>query len=403
MKKNGDLQVSDIHAVSRLTVAAVEGLIDLAESLHEEIIQVLLPAGAAHEITSFTYRQVRLTVALASRGSDFLLSRFQPAAGDRVSSLEREAMLAALNGVLGDFLESSGNALAIRMRLRRDGRPLELTKRALAAAIPEANGKMLILLHGLCRCDLQWHRAGHDHGAALARDFGYTPVYLHYNSGLHVSANGREFAALMETLVRRWPVPVEEVAILAHSMGGLVARSACYYGKTVGHVWLRHLRKIIFLGTPHHGAPLERGGNWLAATLGRSPYTAPFAKLGRIRSSGITDLRYGNLLDQDWEGRDRFNDAADRRQPVPLPKGVKCYTIAATTGRRSGDLRDRLLGDGIIPLKTALGIHPARERTLAFPKTRQWVAYGTHHLDLLNRLEVYEKIKEWLTPEAKHK
>jgi pimeloyl-ACP methyl ester carboxylesterase len=201
---------------------------------------------------------------------------------------------------------------------------------------------------------------------------------------------------LMEALVKHWPVPVEEVAILAHSMGGLVARSACYYGKAAGHAWLEHLDKIIFLGTPHNGAPLERGGNWLGATLGRSTYTAPFARLGRIRSAGITDLRYGNLLDEDWQGRDRFEHAADSRRPVPLPAGVKCYAIAATTGRRAGDFKDRFLGDGLIPLDTALGRHGLRPYTLSFPKSRQWVAYGIHHLDLLGRLEVYEKIREWL-------
>ena len=400
--KNGHFHASDLHGVSRLAVAAVEGMIDLVEALHGKIIHASLPEGATGGITGFAYRNLRVSMVIVSRWCDLLL--VQPAApGEKASSTQRETALAILNGLMGDYLVDSGNPLAIQMRLRHNGQPLELKKRALAAAIPGVNGKLLILVHGLCRCDLQWRRGGHDHGAVLARDLGYTPIYLHYNSGLHVSVNGREFSAMMEALVHQWPVPISEMAILAHSMGGLVARSACYYAKAADHVWLQHLGKMIFLGTPHHGAPLERGGNWLTAVLGRSAYTAPFARLGKIRSAGITDLRYGNLLDEDWEGRDRFEHTADYRRPVPLPKGVKCYTIAGTTGRRAGDLRDRLLGDGIVPLDTALGRHPQQSRTLSFPKSRQWVAYGIHHLDLLGRLEVYEKIRQWLAQGARQK
>lgn len=123
-------------------------------------------------------------------------------------------------------------------------------------------------------------------------------------SGLHIPTNGREFADLLEALITCWPVPVEELAIIGHSMGGLLARSAWHYGNAAGHDWSRHLNKLVFLGTPHHGAPLERGGNWVDIVLGASPYTAPFARLGRIRSAGITDLRHGYLLDEDWEGRE---------------------------------------------------------------------------------------------------
>ena len=403
MVKNGHFHASDLRGVSQLAVAAIEGMLDLVEALHGKIIQASFPEGATGAITGYAYRNLRVSVHIVSRWCDLLLARSATAPGEEASSTERETALAILNGLMGDYLADSGNSLAIEMRLRHNGQPLSLRKRALAAAIPEANGKLLILIHGLCRCDLQWRRGGHDHGAALARDLGYTPIYLHYNSGLHVSANGRKFSALMEALVKQWPVPISEMAILGHSMGGLVARSACYYGKAAGHVWLQHLGKMIFLGTPHHGAPLERGGNWLTAVLGRSAYTAPFARLGKIRSAGITDLRYGNLLDEDWQGRDRFEHAGDDRRPVPLPKGVQCYTIAGTTGRRAGDLRDRLLGDGIVPLDTALGRHPQRSRTLSFPKSRQWVAYGIHHLDLLGRLEVYEKIREWLAQGARQK
>ena len=260
---------------------------------------------------------------------DALLAQLDAALDPAATSAEREAVQAAVNGVLGDHLAASANPLAIPMRLRRDGQPLDLTTPALAAALPQPTGKILVLAHGLCMNDRQWQRKGHDHGAALAADAGFTPVYLHYNSGLHVSTNGRAFAGQLEALLGAWPVPVDELVILGHSMGGLLARSACHYGELAGHAWPRHLRKIVFLGTPHHGTTFERGGNWVTVALGVSRYTAAFARLGKIRSAGITDLRYGSFLDEDWEDQDRFARDSDTRRILPLPDGVQCYAIGA--------------------------------------------------------------------------
>jgi hypothetical protein len=176
-------------------------------------------------------------------------------------------------------------------------------------------------------------------------------------------------------------VPLREFAIVAHSMGGLVARSACRCGALAGHQWAGRLDKLVFLGTPHHGAPMERGGNWIDIVLGASPYTAPFARLGKLRSAGITDLRYGNLADEDWQGRDRFA-RGDRRRFVPLPDGVQCFAIGATTARKPDGRARRLPGDGLVPLASALGRHDDPRHTLANPRSRQRIAYGCGHLDL---------------------
>ncbi|MEO5765637.1 MAG: alpha/beta hydrolase, partial [Casimicrobiaceae bacterium] len=146
----------------------------------------------------------------------------------------------------------------------------------------------------------------------------------------------------------------------------------------------------------HHGAPLERHGNVVDRLLGVSRYTAPFARLGRLRSAGITDLRYGNLVDEDWMGRDRFAGTGDVRQAVPLPAGVACFTVAATTGKRSGDLSDRLIGDGIVPLASALGHHDSPGRALDFAPSRQWIGHDMNHLDLLSRPAVYAQIRRWM-------
>jgi pimeloyl-ACP methyl ester carboxylesterase len=222
-------------------------------------------------------------------------------------------------------------------------------------------------------------------------------VYLRYNSGRHTSENGRDLALLLEQLVAAWPVPLQRFAVLGHSMGGLVARSALHAATHAGLGWPKRLDDLVFLGTPHHGAPLERAGHWVDLVLGATPYAAPFARLGRVRSAGITDLRHGLLLDEDWVGRDRFARGGDRRQPVPLPSGVRCGALAASLGAQGGTLKEKLLGDGLVPLDSALGRHADPARALAFPPDRQWVGYGMNHLDLLDRAEVYAQLKEWLS------
>ncbi len=394
---------SDLRGVSRLTIDAVTGVVGIVEAMHLNIASAPRVLRAAKRdrtrgITGLVYRSVRGVVGVVGHGLDRLLARLDPLLGKRSTWPGREALLAVLNGVLGDYLEASRNPLAIRMCVRRDGRPLPSDTRSLAAAIPPPVDKLVVLLHGLCMNDLQWNRKGHDHGAALSRDLGFTPVYLHYNSGRHISVNGREFADIMEALVSAWPVPLKELVLIGHSMGGLVARSAFQYGAAAGHAWVRRIDKLVFLGTPHHGAPLERGGNGVDILLGVSPYVAPFARLGKIRSAGITDLRYGNLVDEDWEGRDRFARTGDVRRAVPLPEGVSCYAIAATTGKRVGDLHDRLIGDGIVPLASALGRHADPRFALALSPSGQWIGYGMNHLDLLDHHDVYAKIRQWLSP-----
>ena len=159
---------------------------------------------------------------------DTALALLEPLLAKRSTRPGYEALLAALNGVMGDWLDTRSNPLAIKMRLRCDGVALSLEPPALAAALPNASSRIVVLVHGLCMDDLQWARHGADFGAALARDLGVTPIHLHYNSGRHVSTNGREFAALMDALMRAWPVPLESIDLVTHSMGGLVARSALH-------------------------------------------------------------------------------------------------------------------------------------------------------------------------------
>jgi pimeloyl-ACP methyl ester carboxylesterase len=219
--------------------------------------------------------------------------------------------------------------------------------------------------------------------ASLAASLGYTPVHLRYNTGRSIASNGEDLAALLETLLAHWPRPVEELAIVGHSMGGLVARSAEYHARQSGHDWPSRLRKLVFLGTPLHGAPLERGGHRLDYVMELSPYVAPFTRIGKSRSSGITDLRYGSVTRAE-------------REFVPLPKGVACYALAANLGTTHDLLGEKLVGDGLVPIDSALGRHADAGRTFAIPAERQWVGHRMGHLELLHRREVYAQLRKWL-------
>jgi len=361
--------------------------------MHRIIASNILPGTPTAELIASTtaaiYETVRACTGLAGGSVDAMLSQLDSSAGEEPSTPERDAFLAALNGVVGDHLVATQNPLAIAMQWRRDGQPLGLDTERLAAAIPQPCGKLLELIHGLCMNDLHWTRQGHNHGTALAADLGWTPVYLQYNSGLHVSINGQGLAAFLEALTAQWPSPVSELAIIGHSYGGLVARSAEHYGTKAGFGWPKYLRRLVFLGTPHQGSVLERSGNLLHALLGLTPYSSPLTRVAAVRSAGITDLRYGNVLDEDWQGIDRFYDAGDHRHPFPLPRRVRCLAIAGST-QKTG----KHFGDGLVSVDSALGLHANRGNAPLFAKSRQWVGDGLNHWDLLSDSSVYRRIRD---------
>lgn len=396
------LHPSDALGFSRLAIDATSGMAEVVEAMHQTIAGAWTQGTPAHTLLTGTagmaYLAVRAITKLVGGGMDAVFTPLIPMLGTKESRPEREAMLAVVNGILGDHLAATENPLAIRMNFRRSGRPLQLERQHLAAAFPRRSGKLLVLVHGLCMNDLQWTRAGHNHGTALAREAGWTPVHLHYNSGLHVSTNGRSFADLIEKLVTQWPVRVRELAIVGHSGGGLISRSAYHYGLKAGHRWPEHLKKLVFLATPHHGSAVERGGNLVNVALSLSPYSAPLARVARIRSAGITDLRYGNVIDEDWAGIDHFHHSGDRRHAVPLPEEVRCFAIAAHTGKNSSRLHHEL-GDGLVSVNSALGRHKDPRLHLSFAKSRQWVGSPMNHWDLLSHPSAYTRIRGWLADE----
>lgn len=397
---------ADLRGAGRLAIDAVTGVVDLVEAVHANIVGLPGIFGASAKggtglVSGWVYRGIRGVTRLVGGSIDAALATLAPVLDRGMTLPQRDAVVAALYGVLGDHLAATGNPLAIPMRLRHEGEPLALGRRALQRRLPHASGRVLVLAHGLCMNDRQWRYGGHDHGAALARDLGYTPLYLHYNTGRRISDNGRQLSALLERLVAAWPVPIDELVIVGHSMGGLVARAACVVaeeqrddGRDVR--WLPQLRKLVFLGTPHHGAPLERAGSWVDLLLGASPYTAPFARLGRIRSAGIRDLRHGNVRASDWRGR-TADTREDGRSPAPLPPHVSGYAVAGTAQAPREDLAHTTLrGDGLVQVASAFGQHPQRRFTLRIPATRRALVHRTNHLELLGSDEVYAHLRRWL-------
>ena len=424
------LHLSDLQGLSQLATQGVLGVAGLAESVQGNVYKAVAagfgPLGSRfidraagssgvkpQGITGLVYGGVKGITRLAGGTANAVLSRAVPFANQRfgvqASAPQREAVLAALNGVLGDHLLATANPLAIAMTLRCQGQTLPLDRVALAQRLPQATGKILVVMHGLCMNDLQWNAAAKagvhtsSHPDILAKELGYTPVYLHYNTGLHTSVNGQQLAALLEQLLQTWPQPVQELSMLVHSMGGLVARSACSHAEKTGHAWRKQLKSIVFLGTPHHGAPLEQVGNWIDTVLGSNVVTRPFAAIGQIRSRGITDLRYGHVLESSWlvngQELNRFERKPDGREPLALPTDVACFTVAASmtnTSSQPSPAEVQLMGDGLVSVRSALGLHDEAQHTLAFAPENQYVAYGVSHMALLSRPEVSAQLVKWL-------
>jgi pimeloyl-ACP methyl ester carboxylesterase len=314
--------------------------------------------------------------------------------GPPVSSTRAgSAVIAAITGLTGDRLEEEGSPLAQPMALRVKGEPVPLEPDALAEAFPNATPDIVVFLHGLMETEFSWG-TGETYGTRLERGLGYTPMTVRYNSGLHISQNGRCLSELMDELVAAWPVEVERIALVGHSMGGLVARSACHRGAEDGAAWAQLVKTSVSLGTPHLGAPLEQAVHYLSAGLARLPETRPFANFLRRRSGGIRDLRQGSLVDEDWRDCDPDALRAAACAEVPLLEGATHCFISATVTRSDRHPVGRLIGDTLVLKPSATG----RSRTRRIPFEEEFGMHlgGAHHFALLNHPAVYDKLRDWL-------
>jgi pimeloyl-ACP methyl ester carboxylesterase len=359
-----------------------------------------LPARALHDaISGGVYAGLGGATRLAGIAADAGLGRRAVRDGRRLSGSPRGALVVgALNGLVGDTLEREGSDLQQPMSVRAGGLPVALERGALAEAHPDAGGRLVVFLHGLMETEFSWRIGAGPEGVTYAtrlrRETGCTPVELRYNSGRHISENGLSLADLLSELVAEWPVEVESVTLVGHSMGGLVARSACHLGAERGDGWARLVRHVISLGTPHTGAPLAQGVHWLSAGLHALPETRPFARFLRRRSAGIRDLRQGSLVDADWRDCDPDALRAAACQEIPLLDGATHCFVAATVTRSGRDPVSRLLGDCLVLQPSASG----RSRTRLIPFEEEYGVHvgGTHHLALLNHPAVYERMVGWL-------
>ncbi|GAA1292551.1 permease [Pseudonocardia aurantiaca] len=358
------------------------------------------PVRAAQDtITSTVYGLVRAGIAIVGTAAVTALDAVERTRTARPwTNTPRGRRLAGmLNGAVGDHLHDRYPQLASPMRIRVDGADVEPDPATLYRHYPAAAPRMVVFVHGVIETEEWWSgparaRAGdqtaicEDFGTRLTRDLGYSTVHVRYNSGRHISDNGADLADLLDELIRAWPVPVRELALIGHSMGGLVARSALHQAFAQGRVWSQRTRHVVCLGSPHTGAPLERAANTVTALLRSFDESAPIAALLAGRSAGIKDLRHGSLHRQDWHGNDA--DAVHRGVPYPYrpPDGVEHCNVAATVSRAPGPV-GHWVGDLLVP--TASALSPT-------PPAHGCVIPGLTHRGLLTHDAVYTQLVDWL-------
>ncbi len=320
----------------------------------------------------------------------------------------RDDALAVVNGLFGDLLADAGSSLALPMTIRADGDALPLDRAGLAHAIPQPTGHLVVLVHGLMSTESVWRFRGapeKTYGTLLAHDHGVTPLTVRYNTGRHISTNGRELAHLLHELVAAWPVRVRELTLVGHSMGGLVVRSACHYAPRTRaprgldrfrRSWTAKTRRVVLIGVPNNGAPLESFVNLTSATLWALPIPATrLVGLGLDRrSAGIKDLRFGALRDADWIEQDpaaRARPVGPRVQPL---RRAHYLIIAGTLTTDPEHPLSQLVGDSLVTSRSASGLDEVTGEVL-FPGATVQVFPKVSHLALANRPEVYDTIHRW--------
>ncbi|MGH7272511.1 MAG: esterase/lipase family protein, partial [Polyangiaceae bacterium] len=311
-----------------------------------------------------------------------------------------EASLAVLNGFLGDHLAKTGNGLATEMvwltRLP-GGAAVSLARAPLAQTLQRASPHVAVLVHGLMCTESIWEMPdGTDYGSRLEADAGITPLYVRYNSGLAIAESGAALARQLDTLVREYPAPIEELTLIGHSMGGLVIRSACHVARTEGQAWLALVKRAVYVGTPHDGAPLERVGRVVARVL-RSvddPYTRLIAEIADLRSDGIKDLGDAALRHEDRDRSGPRVSLMDPAHPVPLLPEIRHYLVAGSISE--DPWLAWLFGDALVPVASATGGHArGAEGAAALPSGHVRVMPGISHLRIAHEPAVYELIRQW--------
>jgi hypothetical protein len=402
---------AELRAVARLGGRAFAGLVTRIEQVHHVIAgRALAPIGPAGAPVRLIHDSVARATYLAVRGAGLAAGTVSGQAGYLLGADGQPAgsepggnlALAVLNAVAGDRFDADLAPLEIRMAVRAGGCDAGLTVQQIADAFPHATARLAVFVHGLAETEDSWRRrAGQSvpYGPRLQAEFGYTPVYVRYNTGRHISDNGHDLADLLAALAEAWPAPVDEILLAGHSMGGLVIRSACHYGRQAGAPWVGRVRHVFYLGSPHLGAPLARAAGLAGWALGRVPETRPFATLA-AGSASVRDLRHGYLLDDDWSCCDQDRCLDDHRSDAPLLAGANHYAISATVTADPASPLGAVVGDLLVQPASAHGRRGARQH-IPFPiETRRGLG-SMHHFDLLNHPDVWEAMRGLLRPAAR--
>ena len=406
------MQRSDIRAVGELAGEVSSMVTTLVRGMHAGIAGRVFgsigppaaPTRVIHDgITRTIYGGVDRGIRGATRAIGTVAAEIW--GGDTDEALESRAgsaaIIAAVNGLIGDELAERDNPLAGAMVIRHRGKPVAPTADSLAAAFPTATERVVAFVHGSCLTERSWSRRpregseGNDsrsYGERLRNDLGFSPVRLRYNTGLHISVNGRTLAETLDRLHAHWPVPITELVLVGHSMGGLVARSACHYGAQQQHGWTDALSHVVCLGSPHLGADLEKGVNVASWSLARLPETRAIATFLNARSDGVKDLRFGACLDEDWCEADPDEFLHDRCNEAPFLPHATYHFVAATV---TPPLLGVIAGDHLVRPQSAAG--RGRLRRIPFDSEQGLTLTGLNHLDLLNHPLVYAKLRDWLT------
>ncbi|MBY3791529.1 alpha/beta fold hydrolase [Rhodococcus fascians] len=307
--------------------------------------------------------------------------------------------IAVLHGLIGDDMERTARVLAYPMSIRVDGRPVPPKYRALAAGFPTAGAHLVVFLHGLVETESAWRLGGRPtYGERLDAEAATTSIFLRYNTGRRISANGAELSDLLEELVTAWPVRVHRITLVGHSMGGLVSRSAAHQAAESGRRWVDLLTDVFTLGTPHLGAPLAHGVHLAAAAMALAPETRPFANLLARRSAGIRDLIHGSITAED--GHARYTDSFDvgAAMDVSVPDRVRHHHASAIVTGSPRNPFGMFIGDGLVRTDSAGGRN--KLRNIGLRPDDGLAIYSAHHFTLLNDERVYGWMRGILVGDA---
>jgi pimeloyl-ACP methyl ester carboxylesterase len=364
------------------------------------------PIHAVHNlIAAGAYASVRAGFNLVGAVAGVVLGEVAKAARWRAPSQTPvgSTLLGIVNGFAGDRLGRQGSSLALEMSALHEDTRLSDDPASVRAAVPRATGDIAVFVHGLIETD-RWWRWGAQrfygepdvcYGSRLRTDLGVTPLHVRYNTGLHVSENGRRLAELLDETLAAWPVPVERLTLVGHSMGGLVIRGACRIGANDGHEWVPRLRHAVYLGTPHAGTSLARGAAALGSLLAKLPEARPFAAVLARPRAGIAELRHGTFVESDRRGENPDDWFGGGGHDVPLLPGCRHHAVTASLTRQGDTLLDRFAGDLLVQTISASGAG-TRGRAGHFVAEDGLSLGGVHHFALLNHPAVYDQLRKWL-------